>query len=245
MSSGALLFGRYAFPPNRLGYCGPGEHEALFAYVSQQRADPGLVDLERRFDGAYPYLKLIAQANDVTEPLDRRVVEAYWIGNRYLDRVDGLACAKLLDERAPALGSARGTSWLNGELAKRARPHHLLTVFDIYMRAGMLRDARAAVVLRPMDSCRISWGEVVAVEGEELVVERPPLKLCGGKLEVGAPDRVRVSRQIDGRGFTEQVRPGDHVAVHWNWACDVLSAAALGRLVQETERAIALVNDAL
>jgi hypothetical protein len=113
------------------------------------------------------------------------------------------------------------------------------------MRAGMLRDARAAVVLRPMDSCRISWGEVVAVEGAELVVERPPLKLRGGRLEIGAPEQARVLRQIDGRGFTEQVQPGDHVAIHWNWACDAVSAAALRRLERETERALSLVNDAL
>jgi hypothetical protein len=245
MSSGALLFGRYAFPPNRLGYCGPGEHEALFAYVSQQRADPGLVDLERRFEGAYPYLKLIAQANDIADPLDRRIVEAYWIGNRYLERVDGVPCSRLLDERSPAHLSGRKASWLAGGLAARARPHHLLTVFDIYMRAGMLRDARAAVVLRPMDSCRISWGEVVVVEGAELVVDRPPLVLRGAKLEIGAPEQVRVLRQIDGRGFTEQVRLGDHVSIHWNWACDVLSAAALRRLMRETQRALALVNDGL
>ncbi len=59
MSSGALLFGRYAFPPNRLGYCGPSDSQALLEYVSERRTDQGLVELERRFEGAYPYLKLM------------------------------------------------------------------------------------------------------------------------------------------------------------------------------------------
>ncbi len=34
---GPLLFGHYAFPPNRLGYCGPDDHEALFEYVVERK----------------------------------------------------------------------------------------------------------------------------------------------------------------------------------------------------------------
>ncbi len=88
MITDALLFGRYAFPPNQLGYCGAPDYLALFEYVAQHRADKGLIELERRFEGAYPYLQLIAQANGIPDPFDRRVVEAYWIGNACLDGVE-------------------------------------------------------------------------------------------------------------------------------------------------------------
>ena len=30
--AGPLLFVRYAYPPNVLGYCGPADHEALHQY---------------------------------------------------------------------------------------------------------------------------------------------------------------------------------------------------------------------
>ena len=43
--------------------------------------DRGLRDLAAGFEGAYPYLELIAAANGIEDPLDTRVVDAYWIGN--------------------------------------------------------------------------------------------------------------------------------------------------------------------
>ena len=60
--AGALQFGRYAFPPNRLGYCGPDDNQALLEQVADGRPDGGLLQLERRFEGAYPSLCLLAQA---------------------------------------------------------------------------------------------------------------------------------------------------------------------------------------
>jgi hypothetical protein len=87
MIAGLLLFGRYAYAPNRLGYCGPADHQSLFGYLTEGRVDTGLAQLARRFDGAYPYLLLIARANRLDDPFDPRVVEAYWIGNALLERV--------------------------------------------------------------------------------------------------------------------------------------------------------------
>ena len=47
----------------------------------------------RQFDGAWAYLESIARAAGIADPLDERVVEAYWIGNDLLDRVDpGTRC---------------------------------------------------------------------------------------------------------------------------------------------------------
>jgi hypothetical protein len=245
MSSGALLFGRYAFPPNRLGYCGPREHEALFAYVAEQRAEEGLLDLERRFEGAYPYLRLIAGANDIADPLDLAVVEAYWVGNACLDNVDGANFYTLLSERAQLQLGGRAQSWLANDQLSQARPHHVFTVFDLYMRMGMLRDSRAKVILRSMDSCRISWGQVLSVEDGELIVKRAKLELWDGLIGLSAPETLRVQRRLDGRGFTEDALPGGYVSIHWNWACDVLTAPARERLSALTERFIALVNTAL
>ena len=86
--TGAGQFVRYAYPPNRLGYCGPEDVEALVAYGVSGVSDPGLRQLVTAFEGAFPYLELIAAAAGIRDPLDRRVVEAYWIGNRLLMGVD-------------------------------------------------------------------------------------------------------------------------------------------------------------
>ncbi len=245
MNSGAVLFGRYAFPPNRLGYCGPDDHIALLEYVSEQRTDRGLLELERRFAGAYPYLQLIAQANGIADPFDRRVVEAYWIGNACLARVTPVAFGESLSERFAKRMSPKTFGWLAGKLELGAEPHHNFHVFDVYTRAGLMNDRAAPVLLETMDSCRISWGKVAAVEGAELWLERPALMLAEGKLALSEPRPTRVLRQIEGRGFAEDVQPGDYVSVHWNWACDVLTSGTLARLMRSNARALALANQTL
>ena len=75
---GALLFARYAHPPNLLGYCGPIDHLAFFEQATDGVVDRGLGELAHAFDGAWPYLELIAAANRIRDPLDGAVVHAYW-----------------------------------------------------------------------------------------------------------------------------------------------------------------------
>ncbi|MGH7911431.1 MAG: DUF6390 family protein, partial [Candidatus Dormibacteraceae bacterium] len=205
---GALRFGRYAFPPNRLGYCGPTDHEALLGYVASRTVDQGLVELERRFEGAYPYLVLIARANGITDPFDERVVEAYWIGNQYLESVDGLPFSRSLGERFQPRMRGTDFGWLTTKLELGARPHHNFHVFEVYTRAGLMRNEAAAIALETMDSCRISWGTVTAVVGDELLVERPELVLHEGKLALSEARQKRVTRQLSSQGFVDGVGPG-------------------------------------
>ena len=245
MNDGALLFGRYAFPPNRLGYCGPDDAQALFEYVSSARADRGLVELERRFEGAYPYLCLIARANGIADPLDRRVVEAYWIGNEYLQRVDAASFHQSLDERFRPRIPRRDFEWLTSKLAIGAKPHHNFHVFEVYRRAGLMHDARAAIAVETMDACRISWGRIVAVDGPQLLVARRPLRLIAGKLALAEDEIVHAIRQIEGRGFADQACPGDYVSIHWNWVCERLDDMSLRRLAGATRRSLQLANQTL
>lgn len=240
--NGALLFGRYAFPPNRLGYCGPDDHPALFQYVTNGITDRGLLDLERRFDGAFPYLRLIAQANGIADPFDRRVVEAYWIGNAYLERVGASPFYESLGERFRNRMDTGTFTWLASKLEHGARPHHNFHVFEVYLRAGLMRDNHAHIALDRMDSCRISWARVAAVDGAELVVERPALELREGKLALTEPRVKRITRQIEGHGFADGAQAGDFVSIHWNWVCEVLDASALRRLMANTRRYLALAN---
>jgi Family of unknown function (DUF6390) len=77
-SPGPLLFARYAYAPNALGYCGADEPRTLLEYGDAKESDRGLAELARTFEGAWPYLQLIASANRIEDPLDPRVVDAYW-----------------------------------------------------------------------------------------------------------------------------------------------------------------------
>src|SRR3954447_20143726 len=84
---GPVLFARYAYSPNRLGLCGPDDAEALFGEATVGHDDRELRRLAQGFEGAYPYLQLIAEANGIEDPLDRRVVDAYWLGSGLLEHV--------------------------------------------------------------------------------------------------------------------------------------------------------------
>lgn len=239
---GALRFGHYAFPPNRLGYCGPADHQSLLEYVASESCDEGLLQLERRFDGAYPYLNLIALANGIADPFDERVVEAYWIGNAFLEKVTAAPFYESMQQRFSVGMKGTDFQWLSTKLEMGARPQHNFHVFEIYTRIGLMRDTRAAVALEAMDACRVSWGRVAAIEGSEVLVERPQLVLQNGEMSLSEPRAARVTRQRDGHGFVDAVRVGQHVSIHWDWACEILSRDALGRLQRATAASLRLAN---
>ena len=49
MTDGPLLFARYAYPPNELGYCGGDDHRALLEQTSAGVVDGGLRHTLRGF----------------------------------------------------------------------------------------------------------------------------------------------------------------------------------------------------
>lgn len=237
---GALLFARYAYPPNALGLCGADAPGTLLEYGDAHEADGGLAELARTFEGAWPYLALIAEANRIEDPLDRRVVEAYWVGNELLAHVPPVALARHVDERFRGrLGRAgEGVAAL---AAAGGVPHHCFHVFAVYPWLGLLRSGVVEEPLRVLDQCRTTPALVLAVEDERADVLAEPLLWEGGLLRLGAPETRRVRWSEDGRAFVRP-RPGDLVSLHWDFACDVLTAATAARLSAVTRYVLAAVN---
>jgi hypothetical protein len=258
--TGPVLFARYAFGPNRLGLCGPEDWRSLLelgaaALVSvedegptQQQAleiDRGLRDLAAGFEGAYPYLELIATANDVPDPLDLRVVDAYWIGNTLSDHVDPVLMTKSIDTRFRAQLPAETWKWLKGKPEAGARPTHAFHVFDVFPMVGTQRRGSVANAVGLMDTCRIRWGRVKEVAGGSLVVNAVPLGLVEGKLALVEPKVQTVKRWLDGAGFVSDVEVGDVVSLHWDWACEVLSPTRLEALQRRTLHQLELANQTI
>jgi Family of unknown function (DUF6390) len=237
---GLLLFARYAFMPNRLGFCG-GAHEAgLFEACVEARSSPELRDWSRQFEGAYPYLALIARANGLPDPLDYRVVEAYWLGSELLRGVGLAPLYDSLRERfAPRL-SARTLELVLGKVPLGAEPFHAFHVLDVCRRTGALAEN-----LETLDNCRISWGQVRSVENGLLMVDVQPVVFESGRLTLGAARLCRIVREINQRGFVGAAQPGDWISIHWGWACDILSPRQLHNLRQHTLRHLALANQTL
>jgi hypothetical protein len=148
-----------------------------------------------------------------------------------------------MEDRFRYLTGARFASITEGVLAGGV-PHHSFAVFCIYPYTGLLTDRRKAPhALTVLDRCRIRWGRVLAVQGDQVVVESSPLTWDGDVLRLGPPQTETVVQSVDGVGMVGGVAPGDWVSLHWEWVCDRLTEAQVGRLRRYTERHLAIVND--
>jgi hypothetical protein len=240
-ADGALRFARYAYPPNELGYCGPDASAQLREQVTAGVADGDLRRLLRGFEGAWPYLELIASANGIGDPLDDRVVSAYWVGNRLLDRVGPLLLGSSLEDR---FRGRAGRVWpeLVAPVPDGALPHHSFHVFGIYPWLGLLREGRLDEPLRVLDRCRIRWGQVRTVGDGFAVVRSRPLVWDGRRLGLGeeVDEQVRVGADLHGPAGS--LRAGSWCSLHWDWVCEELDAPSLARLRRYTLRQLGVVN---
>jgi hypothetical protein len=241
-ATGPVIFARYAYGPNRMGYCGPDAVEELFGEGSTGGDERALRELARSFEGAWPYLELIARSNGIADPLDRKVVEAYWLGNSLLDGVGGGNLADSLARRFRPRLRPEGWRWLASKPQAGAVPVHAFHVLDVFPRIGLLRSGAVDRALEVMDSCRIRWGRVLERDGEWLVVNVVPLALIAGRLALGSARVERVQAWRDGASFVDGVEAGDVISVHWSWACERLTAGQLGRLVAWTRQELAVAN---
>lgn len=227
-ADGAVLFARYAYPPNELGYCGPAGAGAML--------DPAAVaDIGRRaqqFEGAWSYLELLAETLGVDDPLATEVVDAYWVGSDLLDAVDpGLLVARLKDRFRGQLGG----TWQAADT--RARAHHSFQVFEVYPWAGLLRDGRpAGPAVNVLDQCRVRVGEVLTVEDETVTVSNHRLGWDGTRLHENAATTEHARWSVDGRSLIGRPEVGELVALHWDWVCDVLTPDQARRVVDLEQR---------
>ena len=241
MSAGPL-FARYAYPPNALGYCGPPDPRALIEAGSPGARSEDVVSVARRFSGAWPYLELIASSNAIADPLDARVVEAYWIGNELLE---GIPSTSLLG----AIGShpdsgLGGAAQLRGAAMAGGVAHHSFHVFAVYPWLAVLRSGKREPALSVLERCRIRWGRIEAVDGENVIVRSRPLGFDGRDLVLLDERSEQACGSVGGVGFVDDLVPGDLVSLHWDWVCDRLEPGALAHLEHFTMRSLQAVNAA-
>jgi Family of unknown function (DUF6390) len=234
LPAGYVLFARYAFPPNELGYCGPADADVLLRGDNPSE----VVAHAKEFDGAWPYLRAIAEAADDIDALDAEVVQSYWVGGPLLNRVDP---GDLLDRlrsafRGQVTGLLDDLTDPRGVLA-----HHSFHVLVVYPWVRFL-DRDVTTALRVMQDCRIRWGTVESVEDDHVVMASRPLTLEDGDLALGEPAPERVRWRKDGTSLIAAPAPGDVVSAHWDWVCSILTEADSDALSDATHTTLELVN---
>jgi uncharacterized protein DUF6390 len=212
--AGALLFARYAYPPNELGYCGPVGSCSLVASAPEEIARRA-----RGFEGAWAYLEFLASVAGLDDPLDPAVVSAYWVGGPLLAHASP---EDLLTHLRPRFAGQLGGTWQ--EAGSRALAHHSFHVFEVYPWAGLLRKTGNPAALSVLDRCRIRVGTVREVSESTATVSCCPLVTSGdGRIVVGPPRDETVAWAAGGRSLLSGLAPGDRVALHWDWICDALT----------------------
>ena len=64
----------------------------------------------------------------------------------------------------------------------------------------------------------------------------------GTGLGLGEPTAERIHVSVDGLSFLPDVKPGDQVALHWDWLSDRLCPDQVDRLETSTLRQLAAAN---
>jgi hypothetical protein len=90
-----------------------------------------------------------------------------------------------------------------------------------------------------VDRCRIRWGTVVKQVGSDVLVQSAPLTWDGRVLAHGV-DRIESVRMPVEDEAT--MSPGDLVALHWDYVCQVLSPRQHSQLVRYHDRHLAIAN---
>jgi Family of unknown function (DUF6390) len=236
---GAEMFARYAYAPNALGYCGP----PLGATLRDGSVDD-VRTAAAKFSGAWPYLQTLSRMTGIADPLDYRLVESYWLGGGVGADLDP---AVFIDELLAIIGPRVGRYWshLNADLVDEAAATHCFHVFGIYPWSRLLGRGLDEHPLSVLDNCRITWGTVVARDGDDIDVSCRGLVWDGHALELSEPSTRRVDVWSDGYSAVPDVAVGDQVAVHWGRLCGRLRAEQIRALADATAHQLKVTNQRL
>ncbi len=229
------MFARYAYAPNRLGYCGPPDTAAL-----RDGSDEQVRAVARRFTGAWPYLRVMARMTGIADPLDKRLVESYWLGGGV---GAGLDPVEFTAELMALLGPVAGVYWthLTAELADEAAANHCFHVFGVYPWSRLLRHG-GGHPLHVLDSCRIRWGTVLDRTDTDIAVRCRRLGWDGQCLTLTAETLLSVPIRVDGYAALPDVAVGESVAMHWGRLCGRLDDNQVSVLEVGTVRQLEATN---
>lgn len=202
----------------------------------------GTVEILTQFSTLYPYLMLIASENNIKNPFDTKVVEAYWLGNRLLQSISKKIFARHLKDKINLKGMLKigELNHILEKLDKGALPHHAFHVMNIYRRTG---HPDIPHTVETMDACIINWGRVEKVFKEKFIICTQSLAEENNKLVLKKNTKRRIVFQGYKDMVGEKVKEGDYISYHWGMYCQKLTRIQLRNLIYYTSLAMRLAND--
>ena len=241
-SCGAEMFARYAHAPNALGFCGPPLGASLReGSIDEVRA------AATKFSGAWPYLRVLAKMTGISDPLDYRLVESYWLGSGAGATLDA---GEFFHALLAIIGPQAGQYWshLTPDLAREAAGNHCFHVFGVYPWTRFLGGGRQISAEQPLsvlDNCRIAWGTVLSRDNNNVEVMCQGLAWDGQALTLSEPSARVLDVWADGYSAVPEVAADDEIAIHWGRLCGRLRPDQLEALADSTTRQLHVTNQRL
>jgi len=225
---------KYSYITNSLDYC--GQHNAFkeFKKFIENPSEEKIEEIEKflsTFESLYPYLKLIANANSLAL-FDRKVIEAYWLGNKLLDNIPVEKVKEMIlkDLSAPGLLPKFIAEKKATPLQGKIFPHHSFHVLHLNFVTK-----KVDPVLENLKKCIISWGTIKEIQEDHLLVN-------GAVLSHPEKFELRSDAMLVQNLFIKDPQIGDVVSVHWNSAVEKISENQLNMLKKYTMKNIDFVN---
>lgn len=228
------LAGRFALPPNSLGYCGHNSAPEKFKNCFINEKCDGVQEELTKFIVFHPYLQTIADIFGMNK-FSYDVVEAYCLGNDKLKQAKpehyNLLLRYFLEQGVP--------SWFVDELRanqpKKFIPMHLFQVLHV----GVGKASGAVPFnLDSINNCMVRWGEVTKIIDNELTAEFNSIYKPNGIYDLTILEETVV--------FVEEVvkgiKVGDYVAIHWNQVIKILTDKEVTNLEYWTKEILDTVN---
>ncbi len=237
---GTELNAMFAFPPNKLGYCGQEDSsEKIKAFVIGDKGLEGEVEEKLRgFEAMHSYLELIAGENNAKE-FDYGVGEAYWIGNSLLEKVRKEKWGEMVKEKLekkyemPPEPAERYAKLICVDSA----PHHSFHVLGLFREFGAISGKTGGGIERA-DKCRVSWGKVLSGTAKGFVVEHTPIE---EDTEKGLFFSNAVGKEI-ANPLEVDAGEGETLCWHWDTACKRLEEKEARFLEHYTKKNISALN---
>lgn len=235
--NGTELAVRFSYITNSLRFCGPKEAQDQFLkYLDNKDNEIRVQELLLKFESLRPYITQIAEKVD-KDCFYYDVMEAYWIGNNLLEKFNDIDMKEII-LKLVMRGLPKSTAdKLLVNLPSGLVPHHNFNV--MYVGVGSTTKS-VENNIQNMDNCRISWGKVLEVQQEKLIVSSKTLKKNDEKKFYLGEEETKTA--IYQKKMLPTVKKDDTVALHWGFAPLILSNVQLNNLEKYTKKIIDVLN---
>lgn len=235
------LCARFSLPPNTKGYCGRGSLLPAFRKHLEQGSARSRARLRAelcKLPLMRSYLETIALANGIDDEFSYEAVEAFWIGNKLLERVGRDDLVELFGKKWVKRGistKAHADAIVARLPARCAPPHH-----SFHPYVAQFVSPKAKKTAGNKDKCRPSWGKVGFAGEKAITVSMPHVGLENGKFVLQKPLPTKLSREIGGIRLVEDC--AKLVAGHWGCAVLEINANQARAMEKYTKLSLATAN---